>query len=315
MAQYPSVLSMVALVLLATTCFAQHTGPTGDRTEHPSPTDEALRPVVTTSELVVGYNRFAFGLLKHDTLLEEAGVVVRVYEIADQHARLKTEVLAPYEKVQVMAQGQRVHIHPDGARHIHSEQTDIRGLYVTHLTFDQPGTWGLEVRVQQGNQAVEVVRLAVHVLEAPATPAPGSPAPRSRNRIASDVSDLRQLDTSNPPDPRLHQVRIADAIAQGKPQVLVFATPQLCTTRLCGPVLDVVRTLIPLYSDRVVFTHEEIWQDASAHQLSPTVMEWGLQSEPWIFVVDRHGIVQAKFEGLTTERELEGVLQQMLAKE
>jgi hypothetical protein len=125
---------------------------------------------------------------------------------------------------------------------------------------------------------------------------------------------LRQIDSSDPPDPRLHQVRIADAIAQGKPQVIVFASPRLCTTRLCGPVVDVVRTLIPLYGDRVVFTHEEIWQDAAGQQLSPTVVEWRLQSEPWIFVVDGQGIVQARFEGLTTERELEAAVKRLLAQ-
>jgi hypothetical protein len=280
----------------------------------PSPADGALRPVVTTSELVVGQNRLAFGLLKNHTLLEDAEVVVRVYEIANQQARLRMELTAPYERLKVVEQGQRVHIHPDGSRHVHSAETDIRGLYVTYVTFERPGTWGLEVLAKQADGQAEAVRFAVDVLATPRTPAPGGPAPPSRNRIASDVSNLRQIDSSDLPDPRLHQVRIADAMAQGKPQVIVFASPQLCTTRLCGPVVDVVRTLIPVYSDRVVFTHEEIWQDAAAQQLSPTVVEWGLQSEPWIFVVDGKGIVRAKFEGLITERELEAVVERMLAQ-
>jgi hypothetical protein len=279
------------------------------------PADEALQLLVTTSELAVGQNRFAFGLLKHDTLLEGASVVVRVYEAADQRPRFRSEVTAAYETLKVVEQGQRVHIHPDGARHVHSETTDLRGLYVMPVTFDRPGMWGFEILVQQQDQPVEAVRLAVNVLATPATPALGSPAPPSRNRIASDVSDLRQIDTSDPPDPRLHQVRIADAMAQGRPQVIVFATPALCTTRLCGPVVDVVRTLLPAYGDRVVFTHEEIWQDATAREPSPTVMEWRLPSEPWIFVVDRNGIVRAKFEGLTTERELETALQRVLEQE
>jgi hypothetical protein len=141
---------------------------------------------------------------------------------------------------------------------------------------------------------------------------PGTPAPRSQNLIASDVQDLRQIDTSDPPDPRLHQARIADAIAQGKPQVIVFATPQFCSSRVCGPVVDVVRTLLPTYGDRVIFTHQEIWQDAVAHEFFPTVEEWNLQTEPWIFVVDAQGIVRAKFEGLTTAHEIEAALLQLL---
>ena len=141
---------------------------------------------------------------------------------------------------------------------------------------------------------------------------PGTLAPRSRNLIAADVIDLRTIDSSEPPDPRLHQTRIADAIAQGKPQVIVFATPRYCTSRVCGPVVDVVRTLIPTYSDRVVFIHQEIWEAGSLQRFSPTVEEWNLRSEPWIFVVDGGGIVRARFEGLTTRRELEAALRRAL---
>jgi hypothetical protein len=274
--------------------------------------ERGLQPLITTSELVVGQNRLAFGLLKEHQLLDEADVVVRVYALHGQRARLKAELRAPYARLEVVEQGQRVHVHSDGTRHVHHEVTDVRGIYVTPVTFEQPGPWGLEVLVKQGDGPVEAVRLTVEVLAAARTPALGTPAPRSHNLIASDVQDLRQIDTSDPPDPRLHQVRIADAIAQGRPQVIVFATPKFCASRVCGPVVDLVRTLLPAYGDRVVFTHQEIWRDAGAREFFPTVTEWGLQTEPWIFVVDGQGIIRAKFEGLTTGREIEAALQQIL---
>jgi hypothetical protein len=271
-----------------------------------------LQPVITTSELVVGQNRLAFGLLKEHQPLDAADVVVRVYELHGQQGQLKAQTRAPYARLEVVEQGQRVHMHPDGTRHVHNEATDVHGIYVAHITFERSGTWGLEILAKQGDGPVEVVRFTVNVLEAPRTPMPGTPAPRSHNLIASDVKDIRQIDTSDPPDPRLHQVRIADAIAQGKPQVIVFATPQFCTSRICGPVVDVVRTLLPAYGTRVVFTHQEIWQDAAAREFCPTVVEWGLQTEPWIFIVDGKGIIRAKFEGMATAHEIEAVLQQVL---
>ena len=271
-----------------------------------------LQPVLTTSELVVGQNRLAFGLLKEHELLDEADVMVRVYELQGQQAQLKAQVPAPFARLEVVEQGKRVHIHPDGKRHVHNEATDMRGIYVTQVTFERPGPWGLEVLAKQGDGPAAVSRFNINVLAAPHTPAPGTPAPRSHNLIASDVPDLRQIDTSDPPDPRLHRVRIADAIAQGKPQVIVFATPKFCTSRVCGPVVDIVRTLLPAYGARVVFTHQEIWRDAAAREFFPTVMEWNLQTEPWIFVVDGKGIIRAKFEGPTTAREIEAALQQIL---
>lgn len=268
--------------------------------------------MVTTSELVVGQNRFAFGLLKEHQLLDGADVVVRAYELHGQQAQLTAQLRAPYARLEIVEQGKHVHVHPDGTRHVHSEATDVRGIYVTQVTFERPGLWGLEVLAKQGDGPLEVLRLTINVLAASSTPAPGTPAPRSYNLIASDVQDLRQIDTSDPPDPRLHQVRIADAIAQGQPQVIVFATPKFCTRRICGPVVDIVRTLLPTYGDRVVFTHQEIWHDAAASELFPTVVEWGLQTEPWIFVVDGKGIVRAKFEGLTTAWEIEAALKPIL---
>src|SRR5919201_786396 len=95
--------------------------------------------------LVVGPNRLAFGLLKDDTLVEDAEVRVRVYDIRDRQAQLQAEMTAPYERLEVVEQGNRVHIHPDGARHVHPEQTDVRGVYVTQVTFERAGAWGLEV--------------------------------------------------------------------------------------------------------------------------------------------------------------------------
>ncbi len=178
--------------------------------------------------------------------------------------------------------------------------------------FTWPGNWGVELVARQPDGLSETARLTVIVRETPTTPAVGSPAPRSRNLIASDVQDLRRIDTSQRPDHRLHQTRIADAIAMGKPQLIVFATPQFCTSRMCGPVVDIVRTLLPAYGKRVAFTHQEIWQDFATKKVFLTFEEWRLQSEPWIFIVDGQGIIRARFEGLVTARELETALQNIL---
>jgi hypothetical protein len=81
---------------------------------------------------------------------------------------------------------------------------------------------------------------------------------------------------------------------------------------MCAPVVDIVRTLLPAYGQRVAFTHQEIWQDLATKKAFSTVDEWNLNTEPWIFVVDREGFIRAKFEGFVTRRELEDALQQVL---
>jgi hypothetical protein len=308
----PSVVSVVVALGLLAVCDAPRDRP---EAQLAAPTADGLQVLLTTSELVVGQNRLAFGLLRNGRLLPDARVAVRVYAIDGEDARLVAEAPARYLRLEVIEQGKRIHIHPDGSRHVHGDATDVQGVYVAQVTFPRPGTWGLEILAQSGSGAVESARLSVGALAASVVPMVGTPAPRSRNRIDSDVSDLRQIDSSDPPDPRLHRTRIADAIAQGKPQVIVFATPRYCTSRVCGPVVDIVRTLIPAYGERVAFIHEEIWESGSPQKFSATVEEWNLRSEPWIFVVDGAGIVRARFEGVTTRRELEAALSPVLTPE
>ena len=275
-------------------------------------TTDDLQPLITTSELIVGENRFAFGLMKANKLLENAAVQLRIYAIDGPEPRLAAETNAPYHLIGSGGIGERVHRHVDGTTHMHRADSDVRGLYVTRVSFARPGHWGIEIQAREDHGSLGTARFTVTVLDASQTPAPGSPAPRSRNLITSDVKDLREIDTSSPPDPRLHRVRIADAIEQRKPQLIVFATPQFCTSRMCGPLVDIVRQLLPRYENRVSFTHQEIWQDIASKKAFSTIEEWRLQSEPWIFVVDGRGIIRAKFEGLVTVKELEAVLQQTL---
>ena len=282
---------------------------TGD--VHSVAAEDTLQPLITTSELIVGQNRFAFGLAQKGKLIESADVLVRLYDVEGAQAYLVAETNAPFRPVELGSQN-KIHQHADGTRHIHDASSEVRGVYVAQLTFGRAGEWGVELIARQPDGSPETARLMVVVHETSPTPTVGAAAPRSRSPIVSDVKNLREIDTSEQPDARLHQVRIADAIAQGKPQLIVFATPQFCTSRMCGPVVDIVRQLLPRYSKQVAFTHQEIWKDFATKTVFPTVEEWGLTTEPWIFIVDGQGVIRAKFEGLVTAAELEASLQQTL---
>jgi hypothetical protein len=307
----------VTLVVVAALVAVAWLAPVGPATaaELTAPPGAGLQPLITTSELVVGRNRFAFALARQGRLLAGAEVQVRVYDIRADVAQLVAVTPAIYHRLETIEQGRQVHIHPDGSQHLHGAGTDAQGIYVTQLALERPGPWGIEIVARHGSDPVEASRLTVTVLDAARSPLPGTPAPRSRNLIASDVADLRLIDTSEPPDPRLHQARIADAIQQRRPLVIVFATPKYCTSRVCGPVLDVVRTLMPTYARKVAFVHQEIWQDGRMETPAPTVTEWKLESEPWVFLVDADGVVRARFEGLATRGEIEAALRQMLRLE
>ena len=140
-----------------------------------------------------------------------------------------------------------------------------------------------------------------------ATPAIGSPAPASRNKTIDDVESLEQLTTANPPDPELYRFTIADALALGKPLVVVFATPAYCKTATCGPQLGEIETLKERFESQAAFIHVEVFDNPHLIQgdleravAVPATEEWGLLTEPWTFVVDSDGAVAAKFEAFTT---------------
>ena len=108
-------------------------------------TDDDLKPLITTSELIVGQNRFAFGLIKGNKLLERAAVRVRIYSIDGPEPRLVAETNAAYRAIGSMSGVDNVHRHEDGTTHEHGTGSDVRGLYTTHVTFAGPEDWGVEI--------------------------------------------------------------------------------------------------------------------------------------------------------------------------
>ena len=138
---------------------------------------DGLQPLITTSELVVGENRFAFGLLKAGKLLEGADVKLRLYDIDGGEAKLAAELKVPYQAVKNVKQERSVHRHADGAEHVHGGDSSVRGLYVAQLNFARAGDWGVELLVSQATGAFEPIRLSVTVEEAAASRFPCATQP------------------------------------------------------------------------------------------------------------------------------------------
>jgi hypothetical protein len=179
------------------------------------------------------------------------------------------------------------------------------------VSFDQPGDWGVEATFKTPDGREGRVTAPFKVLAKSITPAVGEQAPRSRNLTAKDVPNLSQIDSAINPVPAFHQESIADAIDAHKPALVMFATPGYCSTRFCGPSYELMNKLLPAYGDRAAFIHVEVYKDPVAKVTSDTVNEWKLQSEPYFFVIDRNGVITAKFEGPTGLSELDAALKKV----
>jgi hypothetical protein len=274
-----------------------------------------ITPILANSELVVGPNRIAIGILDKDEVpIVDAKVKLTFYDLNEGQTVKKLEVDA-VSRVPARDAGiaeQIDIINPDGTKRTQFNVGEEVGVYTAMVTFDRPGNWGLKIDVDSTKPKLKKTVLPrFNVLEKGFTPAIGSPAPRSRNLTANDVTDLTIIDTSPKPSAEMHTSTIADAIAAGKPTLVLFAVPGYCESRLCGPELEIMRKLFPKYRDKAEFIHVEFYKDPSKPTKTPVdaVREWNLRSEPWFFLIDKQGNIAAKFEGPTSLQELEEALQ------
>ena len=195
-----------------------------------------------------------------------------------------------------------------------------RGLHVAELSFDRAGEWGLDIAVNGVGGAAASVRLLFDVADSTSAPAVGDPAVRSASKTLFDVGGaIEELTTGSLQDGELYKWSIADAVSSGMPTVIVFASPAFCSNEVCGPQIDVLQQIKNTYRDKGHFIHvdfydnpHEIQGDLANSRLSPSVLEWGLPSIEWTFVVDRSGVVSARFEGFATYEEVEEALLRLL---
>jgi hypothetical protein len=120
--------------------------------------------------------------------------------------------------------------------------------------------------------------------------------------------DAKSIDTRVPPATDMLKDDLYDVLGK-KPVVFVIATPQLCQSRVCGPVVDVAEQVKSETKADVAFIHNEVYVDNNPSKgLRPQLAAYGLETEPWIFVIDRTGKVVQRFEGALSVDELKAAV-------
>jgi len=276
---------------------------------------QPFAPVVAASELVVGENRFSLGIIEQSKgqPLPDAQVHFRFFTLQGNQGTLRAEAdarfIAPARDAGIG--GVIEHKHADGSAHPHANVEADVGVYVASALFEQAGDWGVEATFKTPDGREGRVTAPFKVAAKGSTPAVGAAAPRSKNPTAKDVKDLTQIDTAIDPVAGFHQESIADAVAAGKPALVGFMTPGYCQTRFCGPSYEVMKKLLPKYGDKAALIHVEIYKDPVTKTPTDTVNEWRITSEPYFFILDRNGMITAKFEGPTSLAELDEALKKV----
>jgi hypothetical protein len=259
-------------------------------------------PVLAPSgqEFRTGNERFGFALFRKDRS-QITNATVAVYAAPAGGGPAKGPYLARYESLVVGPQFQ--------SRQTATDPNAAKSIYTAHIPFTKPGRYEILGIARQGKKLVAATLPQAGIVVKKASddpiPAVGSAPPRMHTPTVTDVGgNVAAIDTRLPPS-SMHDDDFADVLGK-KPVVLLFATPQLCQSRVCGPVVDLAeQEKAKSENNDVAFIHMEVYNDNRIDKgIRPQMVAFHLLSEPWLFTFNRSGKVAARIEGAFSEREL-----------
>jgi hypothetical protein len=299
--------------------------PAPPKSDFPSPDGRSLRELLKAAdapaEVVVspaalafykGENRYPFGVFERDrTQISDAEVALYFAKAPtpEPGAKSKSGNKGQAAKAQAQALDQpavgpfpasieSLVTQPAFRALTTSDDPDAASVvYSTQLDFPSDGEWRIGALIKEDGEIKSTLLPSAVVGQFSGVPRPGEKAPKINTPTAADAGgDLAEITTRIPPDTQ-NQVDYADVLGK-EPVVLLFATPQFCQSRVCGPVVDVAEQVKEEYGDEAAFIHMEIFNDNDPSKgVRPQVRAFNLPSEPWLFTIDRQGTISSVVEG------------------
>ena len=283
---------------------AAESRPAPPKSEFPSPEGRTLREVVkgadAPAEWIVspaavvfypGKNRYPFGVFdREDGEITDAEVALYYARVPQPKPGAKSE---PGNRGQVAkAQGEALDQPAVGPFPASIESLATRPafrtpprpdgpeiasvVYSAQLEFPGEGEWLLAAIVKEDGELKGTLLQTVAVGESKRIPKPGEKAPVIHTTTSQDYAETLGKE----------------------PIVLLFATPEFCQSRVCAPVVDVAEQAEKEYGDEAAFIHMDIYNGNDPENgVRPQVRAFHLPSEPYLFTIDRKGIVRDAVEG------------------
>ena len=250
------------------------------------------------SQLPVGRSLFTFGLATADNRLVTGGSP-QVWVARDDTSRAAGPF--PTRWFQLQAYRQTKDTGP---------RSPLTGFYGAEVELAAAGNWLVAASLEaDGGRSVGQGAVPV-AAKVPA--AVGARAKALRTPVATTAAGRKKICTREPACP-LHTISLDDALAAGRPTVVNFGTPLLCTSQMCGPVVDELMVAAGKLGTKASFIHVEIYPSRDTSKPVKTFLDYGFTTEPWVLVVDRDRVIRARFEGPVTAGQIEDALRPLLA--
>ncbi|MBE2319412.1 hypothetical protein DVA67_025785 [Solirubrobacter sp. CPCC 204708] len=242
---------------------------------------------LATSVLTTGENRFTFGVIGQDGKPIYGPTAIYVAPTPEQPAQgpfaAPADILLTQDRYK--------------SKQAATDTDPFAAVYAAQVEFDKAGQWAVLVATRRDGQLVGAPTQVKVVTKAQdKVPDVGEKAPRvATDTLETVKGDETLLDTRDP----VSDMHTDFATVVGKkPVALLFATPQLCQSRVCGPVADIALQMRAKYGKQVEFIHQEVFVDNNQQKgLRPPLQAFNLPTEPWLFVIDKQGKVTARLEG------------------
>lgn len=177
--------------------------------------------------------------------------------------------------------------------------------WVVYPELPSPGIWGLSTKIRKVDGEDTTAQLIIEATNGSMMPLVDTQPYASQNRTLATEPDITKLTSAAKPNKLFYEMTIAEAMKNGKPSVIVFATPGFCQTKMCSPVLSSVEEVQKVYAEQVNFIHIEVFKEFPPNAVvDKTLIEWNLSSEPWTFVLNAQGAVSARLGGPVSPQEL-----------
>jgi hypothetical protein len=172
----------------------------------------------------------------------------------------------------------------------------IQAIYRTRVPVPRSGIYYLLALTRVGRRLIGSTGELAAAISTPIPDVGQRPPAIATETLPSVHGDVALLTTRQPPE-EMHSLSF-DQVLGKRPVALLFSTPELCTSRVCGPVTDIMVQLQHEFGNRITFIHQEIYVDNQPSKgLRPQLKAFHIETEPWLFTIDPHGTIAARIEG------------------
>lgn len=251
--------------------------------------------VAAQVELAVGDDRLAFAVFRDEVPIPFSRDAAGSLVATGPSGRARPEVELRTFPI----------VRSKGGEDAEKQSADPDLIFVARLPFDAPGPWNVraDLELEEGRT---LVTGPLEVLESSRTVGVGKEPISVATPTVRNAGGVDPICTRVPPC-TMQDISLDEALRNGKPTVVVFATPAFCTSRMCGPDVDIVESVYKRRAEEANFIHVEIYKDRSLSQPAPATSTWSIDKagEPWVFFISRDGVVADRLSGPIGEWEVD----------